>query len=110
MYKNFTFLILLFFVITSCSSQNWDAVKRGLTGQKKLSTDEFLVEKKNPLILPPKFNELPRPSANKKVTEKAETFEDTLKKASKNKTTTPKVGSSSTSSAEKSILKQIKAK
>ena len=52
-------LIVLFFA-TSCSD-TWDSVKRGLTGQKKNSTDEFLVEKKDPLVLPPNFDELPEP-------------------------------------------------
>ena len=38
-----------------------DSIKRGLTGQKKASTDEFLVEKKDPLVLPPQFEQLPTP-------------------------------------------------
>tara|TARA_B100000575_G_scaffold228781_1_gene189615 strand:+ start:140 stop:391 length:252 start_codon:yes stop_codon:yes gene_type:complete len=29
--------------------------------QKKNNTDEFLVEKKSPLVMPPDFNELPIP-------------------------------------------------
>ena len=29
--------------------------------QKKSSTDEFLVEKKSPLVMPPDYNELPIP-------------------------------------------------
>ena len=36
-------------------------LKDGLTGNKKNNADEFLVEKKNPLVLPPKFDELPKP-------------------------------------------------
>jgi len=36
-------------------------LKDGLTGKKKNNADEFLVEKKNPLVLPPKFDELPKP-------------------------------------------------
>ena len=37
------------------------SVKRGLTGSKSDSTDEFLVQKKDPLILPPDFESLPSP-------------------------------------------------
>ena len=51
-------------------------IKEGFTMQKKDNTDEFLVEKKNPLKLPPDFDELPIPSedsANKNET-KAEPF------------------------------------
>ncbi len=46
-------------------------IKEGFTMQKKDNTDEFLVEKKNPLKLPPDFDELPIPSedsANKNET------------------------------------------
>ena len=44
-------------------------IKEGLTGQtKKNSGDEFLVSKKNPLVLPPNFDDLPlpNPEENKK--------------------------------------------
>jgi len=36
--------------------------KQIFTNQKKSSTDEFLVEKKSPLVQPPEYNELPIPS------------------------------------------------
>lgn len=49
-------LILIFFFSTSCES-----VKSGLLGQKKRTADEFLVEKKDPLVFPPNFNDLPVP-------------------------------------------------
>ena len=48
------FLFLLF--LNSCST-----VSEGLAGSKKKSSDEFLVEKKKPLVLPPSFGELPEP-------------------------------------------------
>ena len=48
-----TFFGLLFF-LNSCGSG-------GLTGGKKDNTDEFLVQKKNPLVLPPDYNDLPLP-------------------------------------------------
>ena len=32
-----------------------------LSGGKKDNTDEFLVQKKNPLVLPPDYNDLPVP-------------------------------------------------
>ena len=40
-------------------------IKEGFTNQKKNSTDEFLVEKKSPLIMPPSYGELPVPSDEK---------------------------------------------
>ena len=55
MNKNYFFLIILFLL---CSCQN---VKDALSGKKFENSDEFLVIKKNPLILPPNFNDLPLP-------------------------------------------------
>ena len=44
------YLILLF--LNSCG-----AIKKGFENPKKNSSDEFLVEKKSPLVMPPEFNE-----------------------------------------------------
>ena len=46
----------LLFLLSSCQS-----AKEGLSGRKKDNTDEFLVQKKNPLVLPPDYNDLPLP-------------------------------------------------
>ena len=40
-------------------------IKEGFSNQKKISSDEFLVEKKSPLIMPPNYNELPIPKEDK---------------------------------------------
>ena len=57
MKKNKIFLILIAcLTLTACQS-----VKDGLTGAKSENSDEFLVQKKSPLVLPPKFLELPQP-------------------------------------------------
>ena len=57
--KQFKFYILIVIAIlfSSCSS-----LKEGFTNQKKNNSDEFLVEKKSPLVMPPDYNELPIPS------------------------------------------------
>ena len=39
-------------------------MKKGFESQRKKSTDEFLVEKKQPLIMPPDFEKLPIPNQN----------------------------------------------
>ena len=49
-----SFLIILF--LNSCGT-----VAEGLGGSKKKGNEEFLVEKKSPLVLPPSFGELPEP-------------------------------------------------
>ena len=55
MNKNF-YLIILLLILCSCQG-----VKDALSGKKYENSDEFLVIKKNPLILPPNFNDLPTP-------------------------------------------------
>ena len=55
MFKNILLFILLI-SLYSCQS-----VKDALQGKKYESSDEFLVIKKNPLVLPPDFNMLPEP-------------------------------------------------
>ena len=44
--------------------QSCGSIKDGFRSQKKNSTDEFLVEKKSPLVMPPEYNELPTPKIN----------------------------------------------
>ena len=56
--KQFKFYIVLSIVIflSSCGT-----IKKGFNNQKKDNSDEFLVEKKSPLVMPPDYNELPTP-------------------------------------------------
>ena len=95
--------MLLIFLVTSCAD-TWGNVKRGLTGAKQNSTDEFLVQKKDPLVLPPDFESLPSPSDREEAIEEMSSFEKTLKQTSETEITTSSTGSS----AEDSILKQIR--
>ncbi|MDC3036705.1 DUF3035 domain-containing protein, partial [Candidatus Pelagibacter sp.] len=64
--KNFL-LLLIFIFLVSCGSD-------ALTLKKKSSTDEFLVEKKSPLVLPPNYGKLPVPD-DISVTEKSNSNE-----------------------------------
>ena len=97
--------MMLIFLVTSCAD-SWSNVKRGLTGAKQQSTDEFLVQKKDPLILPPDFDSLPLPSDREEAIEEMSSFEKTFKQESETEITV----SSAESSAEDSILKQIRKK
>ena len=99
--------MMLIFLVTSCAD-SWSNVKRGLTGAKQESTDEFLVQKKDPLILPPDFESLHSPSDREEAIEEMSgfSFEKTLKQESETEIT----ASSTESSAEDSILKQIRKK
>jgi len=100
--KNITLFILLIFLLESCGT--WDSVKRGLTGQKAKSGDEFLVEKKDPLILPPDFEKLPTPDERVEAEEEMSSFEKKLEIS----TLSEDDDMTSDDSTEESILKQIR--
>ena len=52
-------IFLLFILITLSGCQK---LKDGLEGNKKSkSSEEFLIKKKNPLVLPPDYSKLPLP-------------------------------------------------
>ena len=105
MFKKTTYLLGLILLITSCSD-TMDSVKRGLTGSKKLSTDEFLVQKKDPLILPPDYESLPLPSdVADEANEEIFVLEKELLKKSSDEITSSKADSN-----EISILQQIRKK
>ena len=80
-----------------------DTVKRGLTGEKRVSTDEFFIQKKGPLILPPDYENLPSPDERAAFMEEISIFEKTLG-------TSIEDNSSTSSSTEDFILKKIQSK
>ena len=90
-------------VIFTVSCDSLSSVKRGLTGGKDTSTDEFLIQKKDPLILPPDYKNLPTPEEEAATIEEISNFEKTLG-------TSIEDNSSKSSSAEDSILKKIRSK
>ena len=102
MNKNYFFIIILFLL---CSCQN---VKDALSGKKYENSDEFLVIKKNPLVLPPNFNDLPTPKDVAETTqiEKIENeIEDLLSSIKDNEEASE---SSSSSDTESFVLEKIK--
>ena len=85
------------------------SLKDGLEGNKKSkSAEEFLIEKKNPLVLPPDFSKLPLPKevsiegVDKEVTE---TFD--LEKIIKKKPEKRIKNTKSNKSLNKSVLEKI---
>ena len=53
--KNLSILLLTFILLTACNT-----LRQGFSPDKK-SGEEFLVEKKSPLVMPPSYNDLPIP-------------------------------------------------
>ena len=101
MNKNYFFLIILLF-LSSCQG-----VKDALSGKKYENSDEFLVIKKNPLVLPPNFNELPTPKdvADTTQIENIENEIEDLISSIKDKDETIE---SSSSDTESFVLEKIK--
>ena len=63
-----SFLIVLSTILLS----NCGSIQKAFDPQNKNTSEEFLVEKKSPLSMPPSFEELPVPS-NEKVDEENQT-------------------------------------
>ena len=77
------FFLIINFLLLSCGGGLKDAGKV-LRGDKIYTTDEFLVKKKDPLILPPGHKEVPEPKSLSK--EKKENGEEKIKKILNSKT------------------------
>ena len=96
--KVFVLLNIILFVY-SCGT-----VKEGFSNQKKNSSDEFLVEKKSPLVMPPNFNELPTPTNEKQSNSSVNKIKDLVS----SEDTEVKVSDEANENFENSVLKKIK--
>ncbi len=98
-------LILLFIFIISCGSA--EDVKKVLKNEKIRTTDEFLVKKKDPLELPPDYNNIPKPNSmgqkNNKKMKDEKSIREILKSSNEDNSNLNK-----SSSTEESILNQIR--
>ena len=101
MNKNYFFLIILLF-LSSCQS-----VKDALSGKKYEDSDEFLVIKKNPLVLPPNFNDLPTPKDVADTTQ-IENIENEIEDLISSIKDSDETIESSSSDTESFVLEKIK--
>ena len=105
LFKISKLLILLLFIY-SCGS-----VGEVLQGKKRSDQgDEFLIDKKNPLAMPPDFDKLPKPGeasikSTKDIESDQSNIKDLLKKSDIEENTS---SSEQSTSIESSILKKIK--
>ena len=101
MIKNFI-LLFIFILFASCSSNAFSL-------KKKSSADEFLVEKKSPLVLPPSYGKLPLPGNVQEVEPENNEEKDIkdLLGVSQN-SSSENQNKSKNKSIEKSILEKIK--
>ena len=100
--KKFILLLIISLFFTSCQS-----TKDAFTLKKKSTADEFMVEKKNPLVLPPNYGKLPVPE-NAQVNNN-EIDNDEIKILVNNETKKSSKGEKNLkpTSIEKSILEKI---
>jgi len=104
--KSFIFILFASILLGNCST-----LKEGFTNNKKKGTDEFLVEKKQPLVMPPNFEKLPLPnvildSSITKEEQKTSSLEKMLKGS--NEKTEVNQDKTQINSIESLILNEIK--
>ena len=99
-YLRLLILIKLTLLIYSCGT-----IKEGFTNQKKNSSDEFLVEKKSPLVMPPSYNELPVPNSEVQKSSSSSDIKNLIKKGkNQNKENSEDINQN----FEDTLLKKIK--
>ena len=99
--------ILLIFLISIFIFNSCTTIKDGFRSQKKNSTDEFLVKKKSPLVMPPEFDELPLPEdINQKLENNEEA--DIKKLITNNENSSNENNTNQNMDFESSILEKIK--
>ena len=101
--KQLNILLLTLFLFTACNNLN-DA-KKVLKNEKTISTNEFLVKKKEPLTMPPDFDKLPLPNSvtNKSDLSEEEKIKKIIKLPKENLNKNKK-----SSTIEDSIIEQIR--
>ena len=100
--KKLNLLLILFLLLISCGSLS--EAKKVIKNEKVITTDEFLVKKRNPLVLPPNFEEVPLPGSKpKKTVNEEEKIKRILNAPNDENDSTSK-----SSSVENSILKRIR--
>ena len=99
--RKINILIILSFILVSCGT--FKEAGKMLRNEKIITTDEFLVEKKQPLVLPPNYEKIPEPGS---IKARQLNDEDKIKKLLK----APKedVIKNKSSSIEDSILNKIR--
>ena len=101
--------ILLFIFISSLLLSACNSAKDALQGKTRSErSDEFLVEKKNPLSMPPDYDKLPKPMDDSNESTSLDKKKD-LKAKLKIKSETPEnnIGSNKSTSLEKKIIEKI---
>ena len=98
--KNLTLMLIIILTFYSCGG--FKEAGKVLRNEKVTNTDEFLVKKKDPLELPPNFEELPLPNSKKNLEKPDEKIEEILNTSNIN------VSKEKPTSVEESIIDNIR--
>jgi|TARA_B100000959_G_C14596731_1_gene466381 PBP1b-binding outer membrane lipoprotein LpoB len=104
-YKFYIILLSLVMILSSCQK-----FSEGMTGTKRSkSSDEFLVHKKKPLVVPPDFDDMPSPKQKKISEEKSSVYEESIEDLLniKKEENNENFENNNDKSLEQSILKKI---
>ena len=98
-YFNIILLLATFILFNHCQG-----LRDSLEGKNIKTTDEFLVEKRDPLVFPPDFEKIPEPGTKEKIQTSEEERIKKILKANEQKN----VSNNNPSSVEDSILNKIR--
>tara|TARA_Y100000591_G_C21491493_1_gene525389 strand:+ start:187 stop:492 length:306 start_codon:yes stop_codon:yes gene_type:complete len=70
-------LLVLLFILASCSG--FEDAGKVLRNEKVKTTDEFLIKKRDPLVLPPDYREMPKPRSKSDKKSEASKIKEILK-------------------------------
>ena len=97
--KKIYIIFIFYFLLANCGGL--DDAKKVLRNEKVKSTDEFLVKKKDPLVLPPDYKNIPKPGENTFTKKDDQKIKNILKVEEE------ETDKKNSSSVEDSILKKI---
>ena len=84
--KNLKIYKLILLLVVAQFFYSCGVVKQGFSNERKNSSDEFFVEKKSPLVMPPNYTELPLPKTqDKQIDSEENNIKELLTKKKKNK-------------------------
>tara|TARA_B100000795_G_scaffold38724_1_gene25490 strand:- start:128 stop:460 length:333 start_codon:yes stop_codon:yes gene_type:complete len=106
--KTILVICLTLLMLNACSS-----ISEGMSDGKRKGSDEFLIKKKAPLVLPPSFGELPLPTTSTKknavfAEESKSSIEEMISQGSS--ADTGQKNNNLSKSIEKSIIEKINEK
>ena len=105
--KKIHVLFITFLFLISCAG--FEEAGKVLRNEKIKTTDEFLVEKKSPLVMPPEYNELPIPKIGEDEDEiKSKEGSNNIEKLITNNDKKPDDSLEKNENFENSIINQIK--